>query len=132
MSVLDVVKGLYLRRASIGILSVDMPALLKGANYVSPLKYAAAALSIKEFTDFEFTCTAAQRLPNGSCAIQTGQQVLSLLGYHTSLTLNIGALVAMTVGYRLIAYMVLKLSKTEFGITKKNTGPRLDKIEVSA
>ena len=96
-----------------------MPAFFKGVNYVSPGKYAAAAMSIKGFTGLEFTCTDAQRLPDGSCPIQTGQQVLDLFNYHTSLALNIGALVAVTVVYRLIAYAVLRLSKADLGVTKK-------------
>jgi len=99
-----------------------MPAFFKGINYVSPSKYAAAAMFIQSFTDFEFTCTDAQRLPDGNCPIQTGQQVLDLFNYHTSLASNIGALVAVTVGYRLIAYAVLRLSKADFGVAKKGPG----------
>lgn len=105
-----------------------MPTFFKGVNYVSPGKYAAASISIKTFTDFEFTCTDAQRLPDGSCPIQTGQQVLDLFNYHTSLASNIGALVAVTVAYRLIAYTVLRLSKADFGVRKKSTGLRVERV----
>jgi hypothetical protein len=111
-----------LRWASLGILSIDMPAFFDGVNYISPSKYAAAAVSVKAFTGMEFTCTDIQRLPDGSCSIQTGQQVLDLLNYRTSLASNLGALVAVTVGYRLLAYAVLRLSKADFGITKKVNG----------
>jgi len=113
-----------------GILSIDMPAFFKGMNYISPANYAAAVMSIKAFTDFEFTCTDAQKLPDGSCPIQTGQEVLDLFNYHTSLSSNIGALIAMTVGYRLIAYAVLRLSKADFGVTGKSAGSRLGRVEV--
>ena len=106
-----------------------MPAFFKGVNYLSPSKYAAATLLMKTFTDFEFTCTEAQKLPDGSCPIQTGQQVLDLLNYHMSLATNIGALVAVTVGYRLIAYAVLRLSKADFGVTKKCIGSGLGQAE---
>jgi len=115
---------------SAGILSIDMPAFFRGVNYASPGKYGAASLTIKTFTNFEFTCTDAQRLPDGSCPIQTGQQVLDLFNYHSSLASNIGALVGVTVAYRLIAYAVLRLSKADFGVIKKDTGPRLEKVEV--
>ena len=108
-----------------------MPAFFKGVNYVSPGKYAVAAMSIQAFTDFEFTCTDAQRLPDGNCPIQTGQQALDLFNYHTSLALNVGALVAVTVAYRLIAYVVLRLSKADFGVTKRGPGSRLEKVEAS-
>ena len=111
-------------------MSIEMPAFFKGINYISPSKYAVATVSIKTFTDFEFTCTDAQRLPDGSCPIQTGQQVLDLLNYHTSLASNIGALVAVTVVYRVIAYVVLRLSKADFGVAKKGGGARLEHVEV--
>ena len=115
-----------------GILSIDMPAFFKGVNYVSPGKYATGAIAVQAFRNFEFTCTDAQRLPNGSCPIQTGQQVLDLFNYHTSLAVNIGALVAVTVGYRLIAYAVLRLAKADFGVAKKaGPGSRLEKVEGS-
>ena len=103
-----------------------MPAFFKGMNYISPGKYAAASMLIKTFTDFEFTCTDAQKLPDGSCPIQTGQQVLDLFHYHTSLASNVGALVAVTVAYRLTAYTVLRLSKTDFGVTKEGSVSKLD------
>ena len=96
-----------------------MPGFFKGVNYASPAKYVAAVISIKMFTDFEFTCTDAQRLPDGSCPIQTGQQVLDLFNFRTSLASNVGALVAITVAYRLIAYAVLRLFKADFGVTRK-------------
>lgn len=108
-----------------------MPGFFKAVNYISPGKYAAAALLIKTFTDFEFSCTDAQRLPDGSCPIQTGQQVIDMFNYHTSLASNIGALVAIAVGYRLIAYVVLKLSRADFGVTRKGTVPKLEKVEIS-
>ena len=104
----------------LGILSVDMPGFFKGVNYISPSKYAAASMSIKTFTNFEFTCTDAQRLPDGSCPVQTGRQVLDMFNYHTSLASNVGALVAVTVGYRLIAYVILRLSQADFGVTRKS------------
>lgn len=114
----------------LGILSVDMPSFFKGINYISPGKYVAAAMCIKAFTDFEFTCTDAQRLPDGNCPIETGQQVLELFNYHTSLASNIGALVAVTVGYRLMAYAVLRLTKTDFGVVRKDGGgPRSAGVE---
>ena len=97
-----------------------MPGFFKGVNYISPSKYAAASMSIKSFTNFEFTCTDAQRIPDGSCPIKTGRQVLDMFNYRTSLASNVGALVAVTVGYRLIAYAILRLSQADFGVTRKN------------
>ena len=122
--------GFALRRTPLGIMSIDMPVFLKGINYLSPTGYATTALSIEAFKGFEFTCTDTQKNPDGSCLVQTGEQVLDLLNYHTSLASNIGALVAVTVGYRLIAYTVSRLSKADFGVTKKDVGSRLERVEV--
>ena len=107
-----------------------MPAFFRGVSYASPTKWAAASLTIKAFADFEFTCTDAQRLPDGNCPFQTGQQVLDLFDYHTSLVSNIAALVGVTVAYRLIAYTVLRLSKADFGVIKKDAGSKLETVEV--
>jgi len=97
-----------------------MPGFFKGVNYISPSKYAAASMSIKTFTNFEFTCTDVQRLPDGSCPIKTGRDVLDMFNYRTSLASNIAALVAVTVWYRLIAYAILRLSQADFGVTRKS------------
>ena len=105
-----------------------MPAFFKGVSYASPGKYAAAALTIKAFADFEFTCADAQRLPNGNCPFQTGQQVLDLFNFHTSLASNIAALVGVTIAHRLIAYTILRLSKADFGVIKKDAGSRLETV----
>ena len=43
-----------------------------------------------------------------------------MFNYHTSLASNIAALVAVTVGFRFIAYVVLRLSQADFGVTKKS------------
>ena len=112
-------------------MSIDMPAFFKGINYLSPSGYATTALSIAALKGFEFTCTDTQRLPDGSCLVQTGQQVLELFNYRTSLASNIGALVAVAVAYRLIAYAVLRLSKADFGVAKQDGGPRLEQVEVN-
>ena len=106
-----------------------MPAFFRGINYISPGHYVAVCVSIMAFTNFEFTCADAQRLPDGSCPIQTGQQVLDMFNYHTSLASNIWALVGVTVGYRLIAYAVLRLAKADLGVTKQNAGPRPEKYD---
>ena len=107
-----------------------MPAFFRALNYISPLRYTAVALAVKTFTGFEFTCEDSQRLPNGDCPIQTGQQVLDLFNFHTSVALNTGALVALAVGSRVVAYVVLRLSKASFGVTKKDTEPVLEEVEV--
>jgi len=114
-------------------MSIDMFPFFKGVNRLSPNGYAAATLSIKTFKNFEFTCTSAQMLPDGRCAVQTGQQVLDMYNYRTSLASNIGALVGVTVAYRVIAYMVLRLSKADFGVTKKGAGSRRpEQVEVNS
>jgi hypothetical protein len=56
----------------------------------------------------EFTCSNAQRLADGKCLIENGGQGLAL--YHLNVDTGKCALAfgAVAVGYRLLAYIVLK------------------------
>ncbi|KAI1082153.1 P-loop containing nucleoside triphosphate hydrolase protein [Whalleya microplaca] len=97
-----------------GIMSIDMPRLFKIFNYISPLKYAVAALAPFSLRDVEFTCDDAQRLPDGSCTIETGVQVLDLYKLNVDPVVNIGALAATVVVYRLVAWVLLRLARTRW------------------
>jgi hypothetical protein len=96
-----------------------MPKFFKGVNYLSPVKYGAIVLVVQGFRGMEFVCTDAQKLPDGSCPITNGDQVLDLYGYNVRIAPNIGALIAATVIYRLIAYAVLKVTRLHLGIGKR-------------
>ncbi|KAI2466210.1 P-loop containing nucleoside triphosphate hydrolase protein [Annulohypoxylon bovei var. microspora] len=97
-----------------GIMSIDMPALFKAFNYISPLKYATAALAHFTLSGVQFTCEDAQRLPDGQCQIQTGEQVLDLYKLNVNPYVNLGALAATIVVYRLVAWLLLRLVRTRW------------------
>ncbi|KAI1489856.1 ABC transporter [Biscogniauxia mediterranea] len=97
-----------------GILSIDMPTLFRVFNYLSPLKYATAALASFSLRGVTFTCNDSQRLPDGSCAIETGEQVLDLYKLNVDGVVNLIALAATVVIYRLIAWAMLRLARTRW------------------
>lgn len=97
-----------------------MPGFLRALNYLSPLKYAAANLVVYTFHGFNFTCTDAQRLADGSCPINTGDEVLELYGYgSTNPGRNLAYLVVTTVIYRFLAYALLRVTRMHLGIGRK-------------
>ncbi|KAI1479689.1 P-loop containing nucleoside triphosphate hydrolase protein [Daldinia eschscholtzii] len=97
-----------------GIMSINMPKLFKIFNYISPLKYATAVLSPYTLRGVKFTCDDTQRLPDGRCTIETGEQVLDLYKLNVDPIVNIGALAATIVVYRLVAWLLLRLVRTRW------------------
>lgn len=97
-----------------GLMSIDQPALFRVFNYINPLKYATAALAPFSLRDVRFTCDDGQRLPDGRCAIETGGQVLDLYKLNVDPVVNVGALAATVVVYRLVAWLLLRLARTRW------------------
>jgi hypothetical protein len=91
-----------------------MPELFKAFNYLSPLKYATAALAHYSLTGVVFTCDDSQKMLNGECNISTGEQVLDLYKLNQNGPINIGILAAVVVIYRLIAWGLLRLVRTRW------------------
>jgi hypothetical protein len=98
-----------------GVLSINMPTFLQGVNYLSPIRYAIRNLAPYSLRQIMFHCTAAQLLPDGTCPINTGIDVLKLYDLDTNPAVNIAALGACTVIYRLLAYVLLKITRTHWG-----------------
>jgi hypothetical protein len=98
-----------------GVMSIDMPDVLQGFNYLSPLRYVIRNLVPYSLKDIEFTCKDSQRLPDGKCTIETGKDVLRLYALDTNPAINIMALGVCAVVYRLLAYVLLKAMKTHWG-----------------
>lgn len=101
-----------------GIMSIAMPGFLQGVNYLSPIRYAVRNLLPYSLRNIKFHCTAAQRLPDGSCPIASGIQVLDLYALNTNPGRNIMALGICTVVYRLLAYVLLKAMRMNWGESK--------------
>jgi hypothetical protein len=102
-----------------GIISINMPAFLKGVNYLSPIRYAIRNLAPYSLRDITFTCNDSQRLPNGECTISTGQQVLQLYDLDTNPGMNLMALGVCTLVYRLLAFLLLKAMRTHWPDLKR-------------
>jgi hypothetical protein len=98
-----------------GVLSIDMPSFLQGVNYLSPIRYAVRNLAPYTLRNITFYCKAAQKLPDGTCPITTGKQVLQLYDLDSNPAVNIMALGVCTLLYRLLAYVLLKAMRMHWG-----------------
>jgi len=105
-----------------GVMSINMPAFLQGVNYLSPIRYAIRNLAPYSLHDIVFTCTKSQLLPDGTCPITTGIEVLKLYDLDTNPAVNLAALGACMVVYRLLAYMLLKVMRMHWGDIRGNRG----------
>ncbi|KAF4126202.1 ABC-type branched-chain amino acid transport system, ATPase component [Geosmithia morbida] len=105
------VMGIFLSVANsmAGILSIDMPDLFKAFNYLSPIRYGTRAMGPYSLRGVEFTCNDEQRLPNGRCPIETGEDVLKLYRFDVDPVVNIAALAGCIVVYRLLAWALLRV-----------------------
>ena len=92
-------------------MSINMPSFLQAFNHLSPVKYSIASLAIQTLKGQKFTCLDSQKLPDGHCPQETGEQVLKLYRLDQNLKTNVLALGIVTVGYRLLAYVVLKAKR---------------------
>lgn len=98
-----------------------MPVFLEAFNYLSPMKYATQNLTPYSLAGVVFTCTDAQRLSNGKCPIESGEDVLQLFGLATAdPALQLVWLGVVTVAYRLVAYAVLRVKRMHLGIGQMN------------
>ncbi|TDZ54545.1 putative ABC transporter ATP-binding protein/permease [Colletotrichum trifolii] len=98
----------------VGVMSIDMPELFKAFNYLSPVRYATAAVAPYSLEGVRFTCTDAQRLPNGQCPIETGQDVLDLYKFNVNPNVNMAALAGCVVVYRLVAWAMIRVARTRW------------------
>jgi ABC-type multidrug transport system ATPase subunit/ABC-type multidrug transport system permease subunit len=94
-----------------GIMSMNLPTILKYSNYLNPLKYAAANLSVLSLENVEFTCTESQEI-NGLCPLTTGKEALLLFGLDVNPGTYIGYLAMIMVVYRMLAYIILKAKRS--------------------
>ncbi|OLN97692.1 putative ABC transporter ATP-binding protein/permease [Colletotrichum chlorophyti] len=102
-----------------GILSIDMPELFKAFNYLSPIRYATRALAPYSLESVTFTCNDAQRLPNGRCPVETGEDVLNLYKFNVDPNVNMAALAGCVVVYRLVAWALLRAARLHLEGVKK-------------
>ncbi|KAF3490953.1 ATP-dependent ABC transporter [Arthroderma uncinatum] len=95
-----------------GVMSLNIPSVLQAINHLSPVKYSISNLAPYAMRGRMFTCTDDQRLPNGHCPIETGEQVLLLYNLDKDPKINIMALGICVIGYRLVAYALIKVVRS--------------------
>lgn len=110
------IMGVFLSvaNAMAGVLSINMPELFKAVNYLSPIRYATRAVATYSLRGVKFTCTDAQLLPDGSCPIETGEQVLALYNFDADPVVNVAAIAACVVVYRILAWILLKAMRARW------------------
>jgi ABC-type multidrug transport system ATPase subunit/ABC-type multidrug transport system permease subunit len=95
-----------------GVMSLNVNDVLQALNHLSPIKYAIANLAPYSLHGQVFHCSAAQQLADGSCPIDSGEQVLKLYNLDKNGPMNVMALGVCTIVYRLIAYAFLKAMRS--------------------
>ncbi|RBR23991.1 uncharacterized protein FIESC28_03301 [Fusarium coffeatum] len=125
------IMGVFLALANTmaGVLSIDMPDLFKAFNYLSPIRYGTRAVAPYSLRGIEFTCNNEQRLENGQCPVQTGQDVLELYNFDVDPVVNVACLAACVVVYRFLAWGLLRIARTHWKGKKKD---KRDKTTTSA
>lgn len=96
-----------------GIVSLSLPSVLQGVNYLSPSKYMVANIVVYSMRGQVFTCSPEQEI-DGRCPISTGEDVIKLYNMDVGLEWNLAALVVTTVVYRLVAFAFVKASRIEW------------------
>lgn len=97
-----------------GVISLDISPVLQALNHLSPTKWAIGSMAPYTLRGLILTCNDAQLLPNGSCPITTGEQVLRLYNLDNNEQLWLLALGICTVAYRVVSYMLLKAKRTQW------------------
>lgn len=116
-----------------GSMNLDPPTALQWFNYISPIKYAMTSVSIFTLKDTIFTCTEGQRDANGTCPIQTGEEVLQLynLDQKNPWLEVLGSVVTMLC-YRLLVYVVLRVQVKRMNSTDIRSWFRRQRQRISS
>ncbi|KAL2425309.1 putative ABC transporter ATP-binding protein/permease [Exophiala dermatitidis] len=109
VSVMSVVLSISIHLG--GVLSIGIDHFLSAVNHISPVKWQVGALLSYSLRGVQFTCSPEQRVPpvTGPCPVQTGVQVLDLYQLNVDTVAYALALGGVTIGYRLLAYVGLKI-----------------------
>jgi ATP-binding cassette subfamily G (WHITE) protein 2 len=88
-----------------------LPKYFAWLDALSVIKYTYVGISLNELRGLKLTCTPSQ-LVNGVCPVTSGQVTIDNLGLD-ELTIGgcVGALLAMIVGFRVLAYIGLRWRK---------------------
>lgn len=93
-----------------GLMSFQMPRVLKGINYINPVWYTSIIFIRFAFPkDLKFTCAREGRNTDGSCILKNGHDVLKAYGLDKrNVNHFLGIAVCVVIIYRVLAYFVLR------------------------
>ncbi len=78
-------------------------------NYISILRYIQRIIAVREFQGKTFYCNDNELLSGGTvCPLTSGEQVLSLYSFESSLAEDVVTIIGLTIAYRMIAYFILR------------------------
>lgn len=98
-----------------GILSINMPAVLRGVNFLSPIRYMMRNLAPYTLRPVTLTCEASQTRPDGSCIVGSGVEVLALFQLDGNAGLELLGMGVCTLVYRGLAWALLRGVRTRWG-----------------
>ncbi|KAF7192527.1 putative ABC transporter ATP-binding protein/permease [Pseudocercospora fuligena] len=98
---------LCLSMALCGTLSISLPSWINALNHINPAKWQVQISASISMRDEAFGC-AAEATGMESCTTLPGQDVLDLYGLNRPLATSCGILLGLVIGYRIVAYMVVK------------------------
>lgn len=91
---------------SSSVFSASVATFLEDIAWIFPMKYAARIMLINEMHGLQFDCSP-ESIQSGVCTAATGQQVLDLFDYHDSTWRLVIIGIAVTIGYRILAWAIL-------------------------
>ncbi|KAG8774795.1 hypothetical protein FRC12_001829 [Ceratobasidium sp. 428] len=91
-----------------GLISVSIPTWLSDTAYATTMKYAARVIAVNESVGLQLHCPP-ETIQSGECLVQSGQQLLDLLGFTNDLRTGryLGIVVSLAVAYRILAWAFL-------------------------
>ena len=95
-----------------GVMRIEMPQPLDAFSWINPGRHVVRACLSFAFRGIVFACKDEQKLPSGECPLATGEQVLQLYRLDVDTGVALRGLVAVFVGYRLVAWLVLMGAKS--------------------
>jgi ABC-type multidrug transport system ATPase subunit len=92
-----------------GAFSLNMLNWIGALNSLSPSKWQVQAALSFSLRGVKFSCDETELLDHGECPVSSGDQLLELYNMDVSTTKAVCILAAVTIGYRLLAYIALKI-----------------------
>ncbi|KAG7886199.1 hypothetical protein KL936_005116 [Ogataea polymorpha] len=105
--------------AMAGLLAMTLDSFLRALNYLSPAHYCVMSISNLVFTKkLKLYCTDEERVNNGECLFNTGEDVMKSYNLKVNLKLYLILIAIVTICHRLIPLVLLRLKLIKFSIMR--------------